>query len=466
MNMSRQLQLVLGGDDHELRLDERVKLLRGESLELHGALLESEALLVGVLGNLAGHVVANLGVEAGDEHETICWLAPLFRSYFGAWYLRLLHDAGNLLLVSLETGDQVLLERAHAVGQDAGAVEKVADNEGLVDVELELAVHAANGGGNVVTHDLGADHGEGLALGGVDLAGHDAATGLVLGEDELTETATRAGTEVADVLSNLGERAGDGVEAAMGLDDGIVGGKGLELVGSGLELGAGHLGYLFGDGLGETFKGVDTGADSSTTLGQEAEVGQRALNALDAKVELGNVARELLGEGERGSILQVGAADLDDLLGLEIVDLGLEGSAEAAHGGEQLALNVEDGSDVHDGREGIVGGGTAVDVVVGMNWRLAAHLAAENLNGTVGNDLVGVHVGLGAGACLPDDEGEVVHELAIGNLLGGLLDGLTNLGVYTVRDIMLAATRRDGGVRGAIGAGCGLFCNVMACLRR
>jgi hypothetical protein len=60
---------------------------------------------------------------------------------------------------------------------------------------------------------------------------------------------------------------------------------------------------------------------------------------------------------------------------------------------------------------------------------LATHSSAEDLNGSVGNDLVCVHVGLSAGARLPNDKREVVEEFAISNLLGGLLDSSTNLGV-------------------------------------
>jgi hypothetical protein len=70
-------------------------------------------------------------------------------------------------------------------------------------------------------------------------------------------------------------------------------------------------------------------------------------------------------------------------------------------------------------------------VVVGVDWLLAAHGAAENLDGAVGDDLVGVHVGLRARARLPDDKGEVVNELQGGNLVGGLLDGLSELGICT-----------------------------------
>lgn len=309
-------------------------------------------------------------------------------------------------------------------------MKEVADNQGLVHVELELAVHAADGASNLVTHNLSADHGEGLALGGVDLAGHDGRTGLVLREVELAETATGAAAEVADVLSNLAERGSEGVEAAVGLDDGVVGSERLELVGGSLELGAGHLGNLLGDGLGEALEGVDAGADGGAALGEEAEVGEGRLDALDAEVELGNIAAELLSEGQGSGILKMGAANLDDLLGLELLNLGLERIAKALERREEGVLKLEHSSNVHDGGEGVVGRSRAVDVVVGVHRLLGAHLAAQNLDGSVADDLVGVHVGLSAGAGLPDDEGEVVEELEVSNLLRGLLNGLADLRIY------------------------------------
>ena len=309
-------------------------------------------------------------------------------------------------------------------------MEQIADDEGLVDVELELAVHATNGGGDVVTHDLGAEHGQSLALSRVDLTRHDAAAGLVLGKVQLAEATAGTTAEVSDVLGNLGEGDGQGVERAVCLDNSVVSSKGLELVGSGLELGAGHLGDLLGNALGEALEGVDASANGGTALGEESQVGDRALDALDAVVELGNVARELLCQGERGGILKMGSADLDDLLGFEIVNLLLESITQVAQRGDKLVRELENGGNMHDGGEGVVGGGAAVDMVVGVDGLLAAHLAAEDLNGTVGDDLVSVHVGLGTGTGLPDNEGEVVQELAISDLLSGLLDGASNLGIY------------------------------------
>ena len=97
--------------------------------------------------------------------------------------------------------------------------------------------------------------------------------------------------------------------------------------------------------------------------------------------------------------------------------------------GSRCAHGLLGRGDVHRGREGVVGGLAAVDVVVGMHRRLAAALAAEQLVGAAGDHLVGVHVGLGARAGLPDHERELVVELAVDHLLRGLADRLGELGI-------------------------------------
>ena len=129
----------------------------------------------------------------------------------------------------------------------------------------------------------------------------------------------------------------------------------------------------------------------------------------------------------------MGAADLDDLLRLELDDLGLEGVAEGADSWEELLFDLKDRGDVHHGGEGVVGGRGHVDVVVGVDGLLGAHGAAEDLNGAVRDDFVGVHVRLGAGSGLPHHEGEVVEELEVGHLSSSLLDSFANRRVWMHR---------------------------------
>lgn len=61
---------MLLGSQHQLGTHVLVELLRAQSLQLHSGLLQGQALLVGVLGDLGGHVVTNDGVQAGHEHQT------------------------------------------------------------------------------------------------------------------------------------------------------------------------------------------------------------------------------------------------------------------------------------------------------------------------------------------------------------------------------------------------------------
>ena len=102
--------------------------------------------------------------------------------------------------------------------------------------------------------------------------------------------------------------------------------------------------------------------------------------------------------------------------------LGPERVAQRLDRRDHRALDLLDGGDVHDRREGIVRRLRPVDVVVRMDRRLAAAAGAGQLVGPTGDDLVGVHVGLRARPGLEDDQRELAVEPAVDDLLGGSLD--------------------------------------------
>ena len=83
----------------------------------------------------------------------------------------------------------VICEGDARVPQQSNGPQNVCNHHGLEDVELEVAVRAADGDGHVVAHDLGRHHRDGLALRRVHLAGHDRAARLVLGQGQLAEAA-------------------------------------------------------------------------------------------------------------------------------------------------------------------------------------------------------------------------------------------------------------------------------------
>ena len=90
------------------------------------------------------------------------------------------------------------------------------------------------------------------------------------------------------------------------------------------------------------------------------------------------------------------------------------------------------GGDVHRAGEGVVGGLAEIAMVVRMHRRFCAERRAELLIGEVGDDFVGVHVGLRARAGLPHDQRKMRIEFAIDNLLRALHDGVADFFIHQI----------------------------------
>ena len=140
---------------------------------------------------------------------------------------------------------------------------------------------------------------------------------------------------------------------------------------------------------------------------------------------MGDPATNDLAETDRRCVLQVGAADHHDVVVL--FGLLVESVAKLLDGGvEALSEGTHDG-DMHGRREGVVGGLATIDVVVGVDGLLRPAFATGQLNRTVADDLVGVHVGLGARTGLEDHQRELVIEFSGDDLVGGLNDEVGNV---------------------------------------
>ena len=79
----------------------------------------------------------------------------------------------------------------------------------------------------------------------------------------------------------------------------------------------------------------------------------------------------------------------------------------------ELLAHLHGRGDVNAGGNDIVGGLPHVHVIVRMHQFLVAALAAQHLDGAVGDDLVGVHVRRGAGASLKDVDREMFVPVAL-----------------------------------------------------
>src|SRR5581483_1396680 len=167
---------------------------------------------------------------------------------------------------------------------------------------------------------------------------------------------------------------------------------------------------------------VEPSSDRRSPDSQIIKTIECLFQAMDVAVKETCPAAELLADGQRYSVLEMSAANFDDVLKF----LGFRGDCVAhhLHSGNQNILYALGGSDMHGRRKCVVGGLRHVDVIVGVDWLFRAHLAPSNLDSAVRDHLIDVHVSLRAAARLPYAERELVVELAGDYFVGGLHDQL------------------------------------------
>ncbi len=145
-------------------------------------------------------------------------------------------------------------------------------------------------------------------------------------------------------------------------------------------------------------------------------------------------------QGGEHRVLAFGAGHLDHVgQGLLLV---LEGLLQGQHLALQLA-QAQDGGDAQGGGEGVVGALVQVEVVQGRDPGVGARGQAEQLQGAVGQHLVHVHVGGGAGAALQGVHPDLRRQGAVQQLPAGPLHGVGLGGVGEEAETAVAAQRRQ-----------------------
>ena len=212
----------------------------------------------------------------------------------------------------------------------------------------------------------------------------------------------------------------------MGENQLILGGQSVELVGGGDKVPAGQSADLFRHQGIKPLRGVQAGAHGGAAQRQLPQRLHSQFNQLPVPLQTGAPAGDLLGKGNGGGVLQMGAAGFDDAPVFRLQPG--KGGGEQVNGGNHPVRKAQHRRNVHGCGEGVVGGLGHIHIVIGMQ-----QLFAQNGVAPAGNDLVGVHIGLGAGAGLPDHQREMIGQLPVNHLIRGLADGIPLLFGHLLR---------------------------------
>src|SRR2546425_10444876 len=116
----------------------------------------------------------------------------------------------------------------------------------------------------------------------------------------------------------------------------------------------GKRGDFAGGALGKFGMSVEAGADGGAANGEIVEAVESHGDASAVAIKHINVAGKFLAERKRRGVLQMGAADLDDVR--KFFRFSIERIAEIFYRGEQAARGFRGGGDVHGRGKGVVGG--------------------------------------------------------------------------------------------------------------
>ena len=114
-----------------------------------------------------------------------------------------------------------------------------------------------------------------------------------------------------------------------------------------------------------------------------------ALQVDDFLLQVVSIGIEFLSDGHRHGILQLGASHLDSI-GI-LVSLISEGADESRQSSHQVSVHTDE-RQANGGRIHIIGTLTAVAMVVRRAILILALLVSHDFQGTVGDDLVGIHI--------------------------------------------------------------------------
>ena len=134
------------------------------------------------------------------------------------------------------------------------------------------------------------------------------------------------------------------------------------------------------------------------------------------------ISGKLLAQAEGDGVLHVGAARLHNVV--KLFSLGFESRRERFENRIEL-FQFQQGGQAHAGRKDIIGRLAVIHVVIGMDDVVVAEFAAQNLDGAIGDDLVGVHVKADTGAGLEDVDYELMVPFAFHNFLRGANHGIS-----------------------------------------
>ena len=199
------LQQLFGGNarlGHGVGVQNFFKGLLIQNALLQDEILHGAAGLNGPFGQVGRRLVADMGAQGRDDAHAV------------------VHHGLAPRGVGRDPHDAVVHQCMYRVGQGLHRLDEMIKDNGLKGVELQLSAFRCHGDGHIVANDIEGHLAHHFGDDRVDLARHDRAARLELGQNDFAKAGTRAGGQETQVIADLRELDG---EALAGRREGDIG---------------------------------------------------------------------------------------------------------------------------------------------------------------------------------------------------------------------------------------------------
>ena len=299
-------------------------------------------------------------------------------------------------------------KRLKSSAEHGDALIKTVKNHGFKGIQLQLAALDRQRDRHVVAHETEGDLVDHFRDDRIDLARHDGGPVLPGGQTDFAQSVPRAGGHKPQVVADLGQACCTAFQGGRERQVTIRVLRGINEI---MALGEGNTGQLrqqrnhLSD-IGRV--GVDARAHGCAAKVENQHLLTPAGQPLALPAHDRGIRRKFLPKPDRHRILQLRASHFHHA----VKRLGAFGEGPDQHVQPvQQAFAGLKQRHFDTGGVDVVGGLSAVDMVVGMNERIIAFFTAQKLDGAVGDYLVGIHIGGSARAPLDGVDDELVMQL-------------------------------------------------------
>ena len=306
------------GLDHVLRSEDSIKVFLREDAVLDDEIIDTATRFEGFLSDLRGVLVADDGVEGGDDTDAVADVVAA------------------LVFVGGDAVDAERAERVEAIDQKVDGFEAALSHYGLHCIEFHLRSIASHRDAEVITHNFVADLAHHFGDNGVDLTWHDGGAWLHSWEVDFAETAARTAGEQAQVVTDLVDLDGDATQSgAVAYHFAGVAGSSDEVFRAG-DVPARNLRHRFGAVVSVFGFGGNPRTNRRSPHVDGEELLRSVVEVSDFVTQDGGEATEGLAERHRYSILKLSASHLDHVS--ELLRLLLQSFDELEEVGTELEV--------------------------------------------------------------------------------------------------------------------------------